>query len=335
MSDKRYSGNIISSAPVEPSGPYQGDAASGVWSLAEAYAYTKAGLWPTAGNVQYGVFGGGRSSGVRTNIIDYIDIGSTGNATDWGDLTAARFGNAACGNSTRGIFIAGGDDVTPDPNVMDYITYASKGNAVDFGDTTYRNSTYRWSAASNSTRGVITTEDNIIYLTIATTGNTSFFGNWSANRGSGTMSGNSTRALIFAGVSAANTIDYVTIATTGSATSFGNCTDLTQRAASASSSTRALVLGGRANSGSSKNTIEFVTIATTGNATDFGDLTVSRQSLAATGSETRAVAAGGDSDTNLIDYVTIASAGNAADFGDLTVGRQDFYGTSNVHGGLS
>ena len=50
MSDKRFPANIISSTPVEPSGSFQDDAASGTWSLQEAFSYVKAGLWPTAGN---------------------------------------------------------------------------------------------------------------------------------------------------------------------------------------------------------------------------------------------------------------------------------------------
>jgi hypothetical protein len=50
MSDKRFPANIISSTPVEPSGSFEDDAASGTWSLQEAFTYVKAGLWPTAGN---------------------------------------------------------------------------------------------------------------------------------------------------------------------------------------------------------------------------------------------------------------------------------------------
>jgi len=36
-----------------------------------------------------GVFGGGTTGSV-SNVIDYITISSTGNATDFGDLTDAR-----------------------------------------------------------------------------------------------------------------------------------------------------------------------------------------------------------------------------------------------------
>jgi len=47
---KRYLGNIITDTPTAPAGSFATSAASGVWSVAEANAYTKAGLWPIAGN---------------------------------------------------------------------------------------------------------------------------------------------------------------------------------------------------------------------------------------------------------------------------------------------
>jgi hypothetical protein len=51
MSDKRFLGNIITPTPTAPAGPFEDGAAPGVWSLQEAFTYTKAGLWPIAGNV--------------------------------------------------------------------------------------------------------------------------------------------------------------------------------------------------------------------------------------------------------------------------------------------
>ena len=51
---KRYLGNIITNTPTAPAGENETDAASGVWSLAEALAYRKANLWPTQGNVAAG-----------------------------------------------------------------------------------------------------------------------------------------------------------------------------------------------------------------------------------------------------------------------------------------
>tara|TARA_R110002072_G_scaffold1826_2_gene15460 strand:+ start:2802 stop:3767 length:966 start_codon:yes stop_codon:yes gene_type:complete len=47
---KRYLGNIITQNPTAPSENYSNSAAPGVWSVEEARAYTKAGLWPNAAN---------------------------------------------------------------------------------------------------------------------------------------------------------------------------------------------------------------------------------------------------------------------------------------------
>jgi hypothetical protein len=38
---------------------------------------------------------------VMRNTIDYVEIATTGNATDFGDLTTATRGIAGCGNQTR------------------------------------------------------------------------------------------------------------------------------------------------------------------------------------------------------------------------------------------
>jgi hypothetical protein len=76
------------------------------------------------------VFGGGEGA---DNTISYITISTTGNATDFGDLTLARYSLAACSSAVRGVF---GGGTTPNTNVMDFITIASVGNASDFGDLT-------------------------------------------------------------------------------------------------------------------------------------------------------------------------------------------------------
>ena len=74
---------------------------------------------------------------IHLNIIDYITIASTGNATDFGDLTAVQrkiWWSAS--NSIRGVF-TGGYQPSPtssDANVMDFINIATTGNAKDFGD---------------------------------------------------------------------------------------------------------------------------------------------------------------------------------------------------------
>ena len=76
------------------------------------------------------------NGGVGINVIDYITIATTGNATDFGDLSTNRYGLSACASSTRGVFGGGTlDDVTL-YNTIEYITIASTGNTTDFGDLT-------------------------------------------------------------------------------------------------------------------------------------------------------------------------------------------------------
>ncbi len=82
-----------------------------------------------------GVFGGGFTPSPSTtqyNTIDYITIASTGNATDFGDLTQARSDFGGASTKIRGTFICGR---TPSvQNTIDYVTIASTGDATDFGD---------------------------------------------------------------------------------------------------------------------------------------------------------------------------------------------------------
>jgi hypothetical protein len=119
------------------------------------------------------LFGGGNSN---SNVIDYIDITSTGNATDFGDLTVARQAMAAVASRTRGVWLAGvGASIF---NTIDYVTIATTGNATDFGDLTYGGS-YRAACSSTTvglTAGGSGGSSSIYAITIATTGNATSFG---------------------------------------------------------------------------------------------------------------------------------------------------------------
>ena len=91
-----------------------------------------------AGEVSDGLrgiaMGGSGNPGNVTNVIDFITIATTGNATEFGDLTTGRRGGGAGCTLTKGI-LAGGRTPT-DCNIIDSIVIQSAGNAVDFGDTT-------------------------------------------------------------------------------------------------------------------------------------------------------------------------------------------------------
>ena len=294
-----------------------------------------------------GVFGGGYSNSPFgfTNIIDYITIATAGNASDFGDLVAARQDTHGLSSSTRGIF-AGGTPGVEDR--IQYVTISSTGNAFDFGDLLRPegNTVYHGTCA-DSTRGIIGggfvpspgfSTKAIDYITIAHLGNASSFGNLSVARDRTSCFASPTRGIFYGGRTGPtniNSIEYITISTLGDGQDFGDATITNMFAAGCSSSTRGLVGGGY--TPTVQNVIEYITIASTGNAIDFGDLTVARLALSSTSNSIRGVWRGGETPTmqNTIDYVTIASTGNAADFGDLTAPRIFYGAASDSHGGLS
>jgi hypothetical protein len=312
--------------------------------LVEQYNGTE---WVTLNSygVGRGVFGGGYSPGSNLNIIDYITIATTGNATDFGDLTEARWiGANAASSSTRGIF-AGGNSAT---NTIDYITIATTGNATDFGDLTLGRRDIN--GCSSSTRGVFgggaisnpVYWNTIDYITIATTGNATVFGDLTVPRRNTCSCSSPTRGIFFGGKSPApgtpftNIIDYITIATTGNATDFGDLTFNGGYGASCSSSTRGVFAGSSATP-IALNTIDYITIASTANSTSFGQLSEPREQHASCSSSIRGVFAGGYNPTltNTIDYITIATTANfSTDFGELTVTRGLCPALSDAHGGL-
>ena len=73
-----------------------------------------------------------------SNTVEEIIFNTTGNASDFGDLTSGRRNSASCNSTVRGVFSAGcttASGSSGNVNTIDYITIASTGNATDFGDT--------------------------------------------------------------------------------------------------------------------------------------------------------------------------------------------------------
>ena len=68
------------------------------------------------------------------NTIDYVTIGSTGNATDFGDTTTATGRTMATSNNTVAVFNV--DNSGTRTNVLEQVTVATTGNSTDFGDLT-------------------------------------------------------------------------------------------------------------------------------------------------------------------------------------------------------
>jgi hypothetical protein len=205
----RYTGGFVTNTEVIPAGKFTDSTASGVWSIQEALMYTKSEIYPNpangAGPLSFAraVFGGGSGP---LNTIDYIEVATTGNATDFGDLTVARKALASFASNARGIW-AGGEKTNPSAaefDTIDYITFSTTGNATDFGDMTAAQ--IRLAGCSSVTRGVMgggqrpSSSTNVIeYVTIASTGNAQDFGDLTVARYRLASSSSPTRGVWYAG----------------------------------------------------------------------------------------------------------------------------------------
>jgi len=347
-----------------------------------------------------GVFAGGTDgtspSPAYKNDMDFITINSTGNASDFGDLSGySGYMSAANDSSGKGFFIGGAaSPATKNNESTDVFTFATTGNASDFGNLTqptrvaasacqgttaltmgganpsYNNVIQRFvmpslgnatdfgdlSRSVGDNKGGCGSHDGIdwgsvavqrpsvIYMpgsgriisnggnapdggqmefiTISTLGNGVDFGD-SAGGNTRAYCGataNATRAMFMGGDTPSKTdlVDAVDFASRGNSFDFGNLTATTGTSQGCASTTRAINAGGV--SGSYSNIIEYAAFAAAGNFTDFGDLTATTGGPAGASSPTRGLFMGGytPSADNKIDYITISSTGNATDFGDLT-----------------
>jgi hypothetical protein len=297
------------------------------------------------------IFGGSTATGPVDNI-SRVTISSTGNATDFGDLTTNVFQSGACSSGTRAIRGGGQTTGSSDSavNTMDYVTISSTGNATDFGDLLTQ--TRYGVACSSSTRGIFwggrdvagTKTNTIQYVTIASTGNATDFGDMLGTEYDGGALASPTRGVQAAGGEGSTVIQYVTIASTGNAIDFGDIDfsgSFNSGGLKASSNSTRGVWSGFLQEPvwTQSNVIQYITIATTGNSVDFGDLTLARKSGASMTGGDRALFVSGQSQatafTNVIDYITITSLGNATDFGDLSYATYSPSAASNGHGGLS
>ena len=251
-----------------------------------------------------GSLAAGQTEDISTNVFS-----SLGDGVKFGELTDKNYGNKGLSDATRGISAGGeGPSSSAGINMMEYITMASTGEAKDFGDlsglriglfSTMNSTRGIFAGGRTASPGTVALHENIDYVTIQTTGNTTDFGDLTAGRSSGGMSGsvcNATRGFVVGGY---------------------NWPD-------------------EAPSSTNYNIIEYITTATLGNSQDWGDLVTVRTGAAICSSPIRGVVANGSTpslSTN-IDCFSIVTAGNAVDFGDTTLARRTSAGASNAHGGL-
>ena len=156
-------------------------------------------------------------------------------------MSATDSFGSALASPVRGVY----SDGSSNTNTLEYITISSTGNALNFGDLSQLRGTMVNSAA-NSTRGIFAggesnpgtpaTTNTIDFITIASTGNASDFGDLTRTTAECNGAAASPTRAIFAGQgpSAANTIDFIAIPTTGNAVDFGNLGTLRSHAAGCS-----------------------------------------------------------------------------------------------------
>ena len=80
-----------------------------------------------------GLMAGGANPGY-SDVIDYINISTTGDAIDFGNLLNAQYMLSGCASRTRGLFHGFQGSPNTRDNVIEYVTISSTGNAADFGD---------------------------------------------------------------------------------------------------------------------------------------------------------------------------------------------------------
>ena len=166
--------------------------------------------------------------------------------------------------------------------------------------------------------------DECMFITIATTGNATDFGDAGTASASCGGCASATRSFLIGGsISPGATnlsrIEYFVTSSQGGGNDFGDMSVARRYPAGVSDSTRGLTNGGTSPTpGVNSNIIDFFTMATTGTAADFGDLIEQTTYLTGAGcqSPTRGFVAGGHPQNSpLIQFYNIQSTGNATKFG--------------------
>ena len=292
----------------------------------------------TRGLIQHNCLAGNAA----TNVIQFINLTTTGDAVDFGDDTKNIKWCTGAGSRTRAIWSGSYNPATTD-NIR-FSTFASQGNTQDFGDMTQK-AVFN-SSTSSSTRMIHFCGSNpsrtntIEYTTIAHLGNSVNFGDATYVNNYASGFGSPTRAVFSGGYSpntGVNTQNYLTISTTGNASDFGDLT-YTNAAASKGKSNAVvgLVVGGQS-AGTYVSSTNRVTIASLGSAIDDGGFGETGTYMGAMSSSIRLVMAGGirgGSISNAISFKQIMTRGDFFDFGDLSAQVANTDAHSNGHGGL-
>ena len=142
--------------------------------------------------------GTGQSPGTQNQNITIKGFANMSESLTFGELSAQSKDGAGVGSHTRGVFVLGGIAESPEAfsNTIEFITLSTSGEVTDFGDATSNTGAIQNNSASNTIRGVYhnartapggSVQNIIEFITIATTGNATDFGdlNYSSRQGCG------------------------------------------------------------------------------------------------------------------------------------------------------
>ena len=202
----------------------------------------------------------------KVNTIAIADIEKINGKTDDNieKLNTFEFAGVSIPSwaGTRAVIGGGTVSVHADQNVLQYKTVGATANTADFGDLQSLRSQHQC-AGSNQTRGIfgggmgrsgatqiygVTDTD---YITVASTGNGTDFGDMDLQSAYGIRSGCSNGTLLFSaggwsGTASANLdqMEYYTIASTGNGTDAGNLSEAKSSCGGTSGDSRYLIHGG-------------------------------------------------------------------------------------------
>ena len=142
--------------------------------------------------------GTGQTPSTHNKNITIKGFANNSESINFGELSQQSKRGAGVGSHTRGVFILGGIADSPEAfsNIIEFITLSTSGEVTDFGDATSNTGHINNNSASNTIRGVYhnartsdggTNLNTLEFITIATTGNATDFGdlNYAANAGCG------------------------------------------------------------------------------------------------------------------------------------------------------
>lgn len=245
-----------------------------------------------------GVFCGGLIGGfAETNTMEQITISSTGNGTDYGDLTKGSDYHGGCSNGILGVGIGHGDAGDTSKN-MEWFSIDNLTNAVVGGDVAPEIIAARLPGAMGNGKGDVgflfggrgggTTRDWKQKCVISTKADCALFGDTDLLLGGAQYSqgcasnGSNDRGLIAGGADTSTTdqIAYITMTANTDMVDFGNLSSAAGFGDAFSNGLSDRFVHALGHIATFTDTIDYVTISTTGNSNDFGDLSTARRHLA-------------------------------------------------------